>query len=158
MGDFGQIKGFIVTEIEEFQQCLTLDLPPTTRGPASNMAQVPFGYRLRLTGVQAALAWHDPAANRQRFDAVIGAVADCDVLMLPEMFTTGFTMAGRAVAEPAGGPTTDWLTARARSLNALVGASVVTAAAEAAANRFLVADPSGAVSYADKRHLFRMAV
>jgi serine/threonine protein kinase len=50
-GDYVQIKGFVITEVEVSRQCLTVNLPPTTRGPASIIAQVPFGYRLRLTDV-----------------------------------------------------------------------------------------------------------
>ncbi len=51
VGDYVKIKGFVVTEVELSPQRLTLDLPPTAKGPASSIAQVSFGYRLRLTGV-----------------------------------------------------------------------------------------------------------
>ena len=65
---------------------------------------------LRVTLVQAELAWHDPEANRRRFEQLLTPLAgQTDLVVLPEMFTTGFTMAAASVAEPADGPTVDWL-------------------------------------------------
>ncbi len=49
--EYVQIKNFVVTRVDVPEQFLTLNLPPVSRGPASNIAQVPFGYRLRLTGI-----------------------------------------------------------------------------------------------------------
>ena len=61
---------------------------------------------LRLSLFQCATLWHNAAANRTLFDGLFKeASSESDVLVLPEMFSTGFTMASRDVAEPMDGPT-----------------------------------------------------
>lgn len=60
---------------------------------------------LRVTLVQTSLIWHDAAANRARFDQLLAGLAGAtDLIVLPEMFSTGFTMAPQEVAEPVNGP------------------------------------------------------
>ncbi|MEY3042217.1 MAG: hypothetical protein RLZZ174_1299 [Pseudomonadota bacterium] len=114
---------------------------------------------LKLALVQRATAWHDPAGNREALQATLATLpVGLDVVLLPEMFTTGFTMAMPEQGEPHPGPTVSWLTAQARSLGAAVAGSVaVLDAGGAARNRFYFATPDGEVTFYDKRHLFRMA-
>jgi len=114
---------------------------------------------LKLALVQRATAWHDPAGNREALQATLATLpVGLDVVLLPEMFTTGFTMAMPEQGEPHPGPTVSWLTAQARSLGAAVAGSVaVLDAGDAARNRFYFATPDGEVTFYDKRHLFRMA-
>jgi predicted amidohydrolase len=114
---------------------------------------------LRVSLVQAGLLWQDPAANRERFDARLGALApgSVDLVVLPEMFTTGFSMDSATLAEPAAGPTSQWLRAWARRLDAAVTGSVMTRDGERCVNRLWFATPDGALRHYDKRHLFRMA-
>ena len=70
---------------------------------------------LTLSLFQCATHWHDPAANRALFDGLFeGVSSESDVLVLPEMFSTGFTMASQEVAEPMDGSTVTWLRERAR--------------------------------------------
>ena len=113
---------------------------------------------LRVTLVQAGLAWHDPDANRRRFEQLLLPLASCtDLVVLPEMFTTGFTMAATSVAEPAAGPTVDWLRMMAARMNAVVTGSVATQDGNAHFNRLIWMRPGGTHESYDKRHLFRMA-
>lgn len=114
---------------------------------------------LKLALVQRATAWHDPAGNREALQATLATLpVGLDVVLLPEMFTTGFTMAMPEQGELHPGPTVSWLTAQARSLGAAVAGSVaVLDAGGAARNRFYFATPDGEVTFYDKRHLFRMA-
>jgi omega-amidase len=113
---------------------------------------------LTIALVQTATHWHDPEANRHMFETWLGSVpAGTGLVVLPEMFSTGFTMAARAVAEPMDGPTVRWMRDTARSLSATVCGSLVIREGRACFNRFVWMPPDGpAVTY-DKRHRFRMA-
>ncbi|HYL03018.1 MAG TPA: amidohydrolase [Steroidobacteraceae bacterium] len=111
---------------------------------------------LRVTLVQQPLAWQDAAANRERFAALLGPLAgSTDLVVLPETFTTGFSMEVEALAEPVGGPTGKWLAALAGSLDAAVTGSIITVEAGRYYNRLLWAEPHAPLRHYDKRHLFR---
>jgi len=112
----------------------------------------------RLTLVQQPLAWHDAAANRAHFAQLLAPLAgSSDLVVLPEMFTSGFSMKPEAHAEAADGETRAWLLDQAQALNAAVGGSVAIRDDGRFYNRFMVALPDGLTYWYDKRHLFRMA-
>ncbi len=112
---------------------------------------------LRVTLVQADLHWHDPAANRTQFEAIFAELkGQTDLVILPEMFTTGFTMEPELLAEPHGGDTAQWLNKQAKELDAAIVGSVVTQTDAGFHNRLLFTTPEGEQSFYDKRHLFRM--
>lgn len=112
---------------------------------------------LRVTLVQQPLAWHDAAANRAHFESLLVPHAGTtDLVVLPEMFTTGFTMSAAEIAETMDGPSVAWLRATARRLRAVVTGSVVVDD-DGYRNRLLWATPDGELAWYDKRHLFRMA-
>lgn len=111
----------------------------------------------RVTLVQQPLAWQDPAANRARFDTLLAPLRGAtDLVVLPEMFTTGFTMQPEEHAEPADGETRAWLLRQAAALDAAVGGSVAVDDRGRYYNRFMLATPDGELYSYDKRHLFRM--
>lgn len=114
---------------------------------------------LRLVLQQADLHWQDPAANRAAFDARLGALARgaTDLVILPEMFSTGFSMQPGALAESPDGPTAAWLCDWSRRLDAAVVGSVMTRDGTRCVNRLWFATPDGRLQHYDKRHLFRMA-
>lgn len=112
---------------------------------------------LTVSFIQAELAWEDPEANRAAFSERIAALpADADLIVLPEMFTTGFSMTAAPLAEVPGGATQQWMQAIARQRDCALTGSVVVAEGDAVFNRMLFATPVGC-EYYDKRHLFRMA-
>jgi predicted amidohydrolase len=112
---------------------------------------------LRASLLQQPLAWQDPPANRAHFESLLLPLAGrTDLVVLPETFTTGFSMEVQRLAEPAGGPTTQWLSALAARLDAAVTGSVITLEAGCYYNRLLWAAPGAPVRHYDKRHLFRM--
>jgi omega-amidase len=112
---------------------------------------------MRVTLVQQPLAWQAPDENRRRFEALLAPLAGAtDLVMLPETFTTGFTMEAERAAEPAGGPTPQWLRRLADRLGAAVTGSAVTADEGHYYNRLLWVEPGGGLRHYDKRHLFRM--
>ncbi len=113
---------------------------------------------LDIALVQSSLAWHDAQANREHFAALLESAAGADLVVLPEMFTTGFSMASAEQAEPELGPTHAWLLEQARRLGAVVTGSLIVQLADGShRNRLLWARPDGEMLHYDKRHLFRMA-
>lgn len=112
---------------------------------------------LRVTLVQTALHWQDAASNRQAFGAQLEGIAgSTDLVVLPELFTTGFSMASESLAEGMQGATVGWLKATAQRLDAAVTGSVIVRDGTHVYNRLLFAEPDGTVHHYDKRHLFRM--
>ena len=112
---------------------------------------------LRVTLVQPDTAWEDPAANLRQVESGVERLAGrTDVLVLPEMFSTGFSMQPERLAEDAGGPTAQWMSALSRRLDAAVTGSVITRVPGGYANRLVWATPDGERTHYDKRHLFRM--
>jgi omega-amidase len=111
----------------------------------------------RVTLAQQPLHWHEPAANRAHFAELLAPVRGAtDLVVLPEMFTTGFTMQPEQYAEAADGATRDWLLEQAQTLDAAVGGSVAVNDRGRCFNRFMFATPGGELYSYDKRHLFRM--
>jgi omega-amidase len=107
--------------------------------------------------VQHQLAWEDPQDNRRQFGDLIDKLGQTvDLVVLPEMFTTGFSMNAIANAEEPGGPTEQWLLELAGEKKCALTGSVAIRADGGVYNRMLFATPDG-IQYYDKRHLFRMA-
>lgn len=108
--------------------------------------------------IQTPLVWQEPSANIQMLDKKIASVSEpMDVILLPEMFTSGFTMSPQDVAEDLDGLTINWMkhVAQTKSI-ALVG-SLVIKANDNFYNRLIWVNPNGSILHYDKRHLFAMA-
>ena len=113
---------------------------------------------LTLSLLQTPTHWHDPAANRAHFAELLAEVpAETQLVLLPEMFSTGFTMASREVAETMAGETLSWLKQRAVDLGKVLCGSLVIEEDGAFFNRFVAVTPTGDCVQYDKRHRFRMA-
>jgi omega-amidase len=112
---------------------------------------------LAITLIQCELAWEDPDDNRRQIEALIDSLTKpTDLIVLPEMFTTGFSMNAVKSAEPPGGETQHWLQKLAQTYQCAVTGSIAVAEPSGVYNRLLFATPDDA-QYYDKRHLFRMA-
>ena len=112
---------------------------------------------LNVSLIQCELAWEQPDDNRRQIGALIdGLQKPTDLIVLPEMFTTGFSMNALANAEPPGGSTEQWMKEIARRRDCAVTGSIAVRDGEGVYNRMLFATPAGVQHY-DKRHLFRMA-
>jgi omega-amidase len=112
---------------------------------------------LRVALIQQPLVWLDAAANRAHFEALLAPLAGrTDLVVLPETFTTGFSMQVQEFGEAEGGPTWVWLARLAARLDAALTGSIITAAQGHYYNRLLWATPAGIGCHYDKRHLFRM--
>jgi predicted amidohydrolase len=112
---------------------------------------------LNVTLVQCELAWEQPEDNRAQIGEIIaGASSGTDLIVLPEMFTTGFSMNALANAEEPGGATEQWMIQLARQYACALTGSIAVRVGQGVYNRMLFATPDGVQIY-DKRHLFRMA-
>jgi len=113
---------------------------------------------LSITLVQSKLIWEDPKANRRHLgEKMAGLAGETDLIILPEMFSTGFTMAAENLAEPMQGPTLDWLSVQSRQTGAVVTGSIIVREGENCYNRLIWMRPDGSHAYYDKRHLFTLA-
>ena len=113
---------------------------------------------LSISIVQSELHWHDAKKNRGMFaDSIASIAAPTDLIVLPEMFTTGFSMDAPELAEPLDGETVQWMTETARASNAAICGSLIIVDADRYYNRFVCVDAQGNRTTYDKRHLFRLA-
>ncbi len=113
---------------------------------------------LRLTLLQTELHWQNATANRDKFAGLIADQAsDSDLIMLPEMFATGFTMEAAENSEPGDGESAHWMREMARTHDVYLTGSAVIRDNDRYFNRLFWASPDGEIRYYDKRHLFRMA-
>jgi predicted amidohydrolase len=113
---------------------------------------------LTITTIQSDLIWEDKLANRQMLQQKIDNIADTtEIVILPEMFTTGFSMNTAALAEPMEGETLEWMKTVSHKKGIVLTGSVMIAAEGKYFNRLIWMLPNGQYGYYDKRHLFAYA-
>ena len=110
---------------------------------------------LSVALLQTDLVWQNSAVNRQQLATRLQDIK-ADLIVLPEMFSTGFSMQSAEIAEPEG-ETLAWLIQQAKQCGAAIAGSVATRLDSGCVNRCYFVTPEGEVSYYDKKHLFRMA-
>jgi predicted amidohydrolase len=112
---------------------------------------------LTVTLIQTELIWEDISANLAMFDEKMEGIAEkTDLIILPEMFTTGFTLNVAKVAEPMTGSAVNWLVHKARQKKSHITGSLIIAEDQKYYNRLIWAKPDGDILTYDKKHLFRM--
>lgn len=113
---------------------------------------------LRITTVQSKLHWKDISSNLKMFDEKLeGLAGKTDLVILPEMFTTGFTMEPADVAEKMDGSAVVWMKEKANNLNAVITGSLILEEDGNYYNRVIWMRPDGTFDRYDKRHLFTLA-
>jgi len=113
---------------------------------------------LNISMVQTDTAWQDVSRNLERLSLKLDSISnDTDVVILPELFSTGFTMEADKVAEPMNGKAVLWMQQQASKKHCLVIGSLLIRESENFYNRLIVAFPSGELKHYDKRHLFSFA-
>jgi omega-amidase len=113
---------------------------------------------MKVASIQSSLFWENPTANRNLFEQKINAITEkVDLIVLPEMFTTGFTMNPNNLAETMQGETILWLQSLAKSKNSAITGSLVIKENDNFYNRLVFVFPSGEIQLYDKRHLFTLA-
>ncbi len=114
---------------------------------------------LTVSLVQSVLHWENRAANLRHFSQHLSGLkaGDTDLVLLPEMFTTGFSMNAAALAEPTEGEAYRWMAQQASRLQAVVTGSIIAGEDGNYYNRLLWVRPDGSYAQYDKRHLFTLA-
>lgn len=110
---------------------------------------------LHITLIQSDLVWEDKTANLQHFEQLIaGITGPKHIVVLPEMFSTGFSMAPERLAETMDGPTVQWMAAIAIKYRCILTGSAMIEEEGKYYNRMLWVQPNGQIAHYDKRHLF----
>jgi len=114
--------------------------------------------QLKIALIQSELVWENPRKNRSNFTGKIEQITtEVDVIILPEMFTSGFTMTPENVCETMEGETLSWMLDIAKNKNVAIGGSLVIQENEKFYNRFVFVKPDGGIDTYDKRHRFTLA-
>lgn len=117
-----------------------------------------MGNALTVALIQTDLVWENPAENRRLLNDKIDAISTrIDLVVLPEMFTSGFTMSPSAVAETMEGNTIEWLKQKANEKEVAIMGSLVISENDHYYNRMVCVEPSGKITQYDKRHTFTLA-
>lgn len=112
---------------------------------------------LLITTIQTQLFWEDVDKNLAHFDLKINEIKEpTDIIVLPEMFTTGFTMNPNLLAETHGGKGLQWMQRKAKERNCVIVGSISVKEGVTFYNRLYWVKPDGNFDSYDKRHLFRM--
>jgi omega-amidase len=112
---------------------------------------------LHISTIQTALFWEDVDRNLNHFDEKINVINQAtDIIVLPEMFTTGFTMNPEKYAEIHGGKGLQWMLQKAKEKNVVIVGSISAKENNCFYNRLYWAKPDGSYEYYDKHHLFSM--
>ncbi|RCH55251.1 amidohydrolase [Mucilaginibacter hurinus] len=113
---------------------------------------------LKVTVFQAYLFWENPDKNLKNISLRLSAIREkTDLLILPEMFNTGFTMNAEALAETMEGKTVTWMHETAKKFDCVVTGSLIIKDKDRFYNRLVWMRPDGSYEYYDKRHLFGLS-
>jgi predicted amidohydrolase len=114
--------------------------------------------KIKIATVQQDIIWEDSAGNLTRLSQLISQINEkVDVIVLPEMFNSGFSMNPSKIALPDGGAAKDWMVFEANKLDVCIVGSIATEENGQYFNRMHWVFPDGKIQTYDKRHLFRMA-
>ena len=112
---------------------------------------------LNIAIIQTDLYWEDKDKNLDKLSGFLNGIeANQDIVLLPEMFTTGFSMNPKNLAENSEGKTLKWMLNEAESRGFAIGGSIIIEENGNFYNRFFFVTPEGKRFHYDKRHLFRM--
>lgn len=113
---------------------------------------------MKVAIIQSNLAWENPQTNRNHFEEKINSIQDpVDLIVLPEMFSTGFTMNPANLAETMQGETVTWMQLMATSNHCALTGSVIIKENGNFYNRMVFVFPNGDIQKYDKKHLFSLA-
>ncbi|TJY38035.1 amidohydrolase [Pontimicrobium aquaticum] len=113
---------------------------------------------LKIALIQSDLVWEHPKENRLHFSEKIDTITETvDFILLPEMFTSGFTMTPENVFETMEGETVQWMKKLSKEKNAAIGGSLVIKEGGNFYNRFVFVTPNGTIDTYDKSHTFTLA-
>ena len=111
---------------------------------------------LNICLLQCDLYWEDALKNRTQIDVYLAEVTGADIILLPELFSTGFSVASIHLAETMDGETVVWMKSVSKKKKAVLCGSVMIEDKGRVFNRLLWVQPNGRVIHYDKRHLFSL--
>ncbi len=112
---------------------------------------------MKLLLIQPDITWESPDKNIIKYDKLINSAAsEPELILLPEMFTTGFSMNAEKLALPADNDIIKWMSEEARLHKAMIAGSIIINHEGNYYNRLYFVDHEGIIDYYDKRHMFRM--
>jgi predicted amidohydrolase len=115
------------------------------------------GDYLHIALIQTGLVWEDASANRRHFeDLFLKLPAETELVILPEMFSTGFSMNVAQQSEQMDGKTICWLKDQVATHGKVIAGSLMIHENDEYFNRFVFVHPDQTIDYYDKRHLFSM--
>lgn len=113
--------------------------------------------KLKVALYQSDIIWEDIAKNIEAYSLKIKSLEEAvDIIILPEMFTTGFSMHPERLAETMNGKGINWMKETAKEMNTSICGSLIIQENKKYVNRYLHIFPNGEIEFYDKRHLFRM--
>lgn len=113
---------------------------------------------MKIALIQSNLIWENPDENRKGFEQKINSITkEIDLIVLPEMFTSGFTMNPKLVVETMNGETITLLKSLAKAKNCAITGSLIITENNNFYNRLIFIFPSGEIEHYDKKHLFSLA-
>lgn len=112
---------------------------------------------LQIAIIQKDLVWENAKENKAKLDVLLEDIQNVDVIILPEMFTTGFSMKPKFLAEKMNGETVLWMQQKAAFFDAAIVGSIIIKEGDKYYNRMLFVHPNGKVEFYDKRHTFTLA-
>ncbi len=111
---------------------------------------------LRITIIQPNIIWEDIHANLDRYSTMVSEIESTDLIILPEMFTTGFSMSPEKLKESMNGVSVKWMRKMAKQSNSAILGSLIIEDNKQIFNRAIWVFPDGELEIYDKRHLFSM--
>lgn len=111
---------------------------------------------LKITLLQPEIIWEKPSVNLEKYQKLLSGTSRVDLIVLPEMFTTGFSMNPQKLSEKMDGTSVQWMKKLAREKNASVAGTLIIEEGGNYFNRCIWVFPEGNIEFYDKRHLFTM--
>lgn len=111
---------------------------------------------LKITIIQPDITWEDPQSNLEKYSKMLETLEDSDLILLPEMFTTGFSMRPESLKESMNGLSVRWMKETTKEKDAAVLGSLIIEENGAIYNRAVFAFPDGSMKTYDKHHLYSM--
>jgi omega-amidase len=113
---------------------------------------------ISIAMIQPDIVWESVEPNLRAFTRILRGIGEpVDVIFLPELFTTGFTMRSRELCEPMEGRTMEWMAAMSGELKSSIAGSIIIQEGDGYFNRLIWMQKDGKYRFYDKRHLFRMS-
>ena len=112
---------------------------------------------LHIAAIQFDIKWESKHENLMIIEKYFDKISGVDIVLLPEMFTTGFTMQAEKFSENIEGETIKWMEVWSKKLDSAIGGSIIISEGSKIYNRFVFVTPEKEIFFYDKRHTFTLA-